>query len=130
MKALITATGQIGPFASITRTTGDTGWLAGDCIYPDGVIGEATVGDYTPPPPPPPPVPASVSPRQIRQALTATGLRASVEAAVAAGSQDTKDWYAFSTEFLRTNSEVIAMGEALEVSPASLDALWILAGSL
>jgi hypothetical protein len=108
MKALITATGQIGPFASITRTTGDTGWLAGDCIYPDGVIGDATVGDYTPP----------------------TGLRASVEAAVAAGSQDTKDWYAFSTEFLRTNSEVIAMGEALEVSPASLDALWILAGSL
>lgn len=46
MKALITASGQIGPFSTIIRTDDNTGWLAGDCIYPDGVIGEATVGDY------------------------------------------------------------------------------------
>jgi hypothetical protein len=49
MKALITQTGQLGPFASITRTEDDTGWLAGDCIYPDGVIGEATAGDWVEP---------------------------------------------------------------------------------
>ena len=83
MKALITATGQIGPFASITRTTGDTGWLAGDCIYPDGVIGDATVGDYTPPAPTAEQInapvlaqiaalEASVSPRRIREAVTTT----------------------------------------------------------
>ena len=81
MKALITATGQIGPFASITRTTGDTGWLAGDCIYPDGVIGDATVGDYTPPAPTAEQInapilstiatlEATVTPRRIREALT------------------------------------------------------------
>jgi len=51
MKALITASGQIGPFTSIARTADDTGWLAGDCIYPDGVIGDATVGDWVTPPP-------------------------------------------------------------------------------
>ena len=81
MKALITATGQIGPFASITRTTGDTGWLAGDCIYPDGVIGEATVGDYTPPAPTAEQtnaptlaaitaLEATVTPRRVREAVT------------------------------------------------------------
>ena len=81
MKALITATGQIGPFASITRTTGDTGWLAGDCIYPDGVIGDATVGDSTPPAPTAEQtnapilstiatLEATVTPRRIREALT------------------------------------------------------------
>lgn len=81
MKALITATGQIGPFASITRTTGDTGWHADGCIYPDGVIGEATVGDYTPPAPTAEQtnapilstitaLEATVTPRRIREALT------------------------------------------------------------
>ena len=37
----------------------------------------------------------SATPRQIRQALTASGLRAAVEGAVAASDQDTKDWWEF-----------------------------------
>ena len=77
------------------------------------------------PVPPPPPI-APISPRQIRQALTRAGLRAAVEAAVAAGDQDLKDWYEFSTAFERLNPQVVAMGEALSVSPASLDDLWTL----
>ena len=75
-------------------------------------------------------VPASVSPRQIRQALTAAGLRTSVEAAVAASDQDTQDWYEFSTAFERAHPAVVAMGVALGVSSAALDALWTSAAAL
>lgn len=79
--------------------------------------------------PPPPPI-APISPRQIRQALTRAGLRTAVEAAVASGDQDLKDWYEFSTTFERLNPQVVAMGEALSVSPSSLDDLWALGASL
>lgn len=75
-------------------------------------------------------IPASVSPRQIRQALTRAGLRASVEAAVAAGDQDTKDWYEFATEFRRDSPVVADLGLALGVSDLQLDDLWTLAGTL
>lgn len=130
MKALITASGQHGPFSTITRTEDNTGWLAGDCIYPDGVIGETTVGDYIAPPPPPPPVPEAVTPRQIRQAMTAAGLRESVEAAISFSDQDTKDWYEFATEFRRDHEMVAALAEALDVTSQQLDDLWILGASL
>jgi hypothetical protein len=75
-------------------------------------------------------VPKSVSPRQIRQALTRAGLRTSVEAAVAAGDQDTKDWYEFATQFERSSPIVAALGAALSVTDVQLDALWTLAGTL
>ena len=81
------------------------------------------------PVPPPAPI-APISPRQIRQALTRAGLRASVEAAVAAGDQDLKDWYEFSTAFERLNPQVTAMGVALGVSASALDDLWTLGASL
>ena len=90
----------------------------------------------TPPPdlpvyvPPPPVVIPAVSPRQIRQALTRAGLRTSVEAAVAAGDQDLKDWWEFSTTFERLNPQVTAMGAALGVSDTQLDDLWTLASTL
>ena len=71
-----------------------------------------------------------VSPRQIRQALTAVGLRTSVEAAIAAGEQDIKDWWEFSTAFDRLHPAVVETGAALEQSPEALDALWELAESL
>lgn len=70
------------------------------------------------------------SPRQIRQALTATGLRAAVEAGVAAGDQDIKDWYEFATAFERLHPSVIALATALAVSETQLDDLFALAGSL
>lgn len=75
-------------------------------------------------------IPLVVSPRQIRQALTRVGLRASVEAAVTAGDQDTKDWYEFATEFQRANPIVVALGAALNVTDRQLDDLWTLAGTL
>ena len=73
---------------------------------------------------------APVSPRQIRQALTRAGLRASVESAVAAGDQDIKDWWEFATSFERSNSHVIEMGSALGVTSEQLDGLWTLAAGL
>lgn len=75
-------------------------------------------------------VPASVSPRQIRQALTRTGLRSQVEAAVAAGDQDLKDWWEFATDFQRANPHVLAMAAALGVTERQLDDLWTLAAGL
>lgn len=76
-----------------------------------------------------PPI-APISPRQIRQALTRAGLRAAVEAAVAAGDQDLKDWWEFSTAFERLNPQVTAMAAALGVSESALDSLWALGASL
>lgn len=75
-------------------------------------------------------VPKEVSPRQIRQALTAFSLRETVESAVAAGSQDVKDWWEFATVFERDHPMVIAMADSLSVSPAHLDSLWIHAAQL
>lgn len=74
--------------------------------------------------------PSSVTPRQIRQALTRAALRDVVEAGVAAGDQDTKDWWEFSTEFLRDHPEVIAMGAALGKTDAEIDAIFALAATL
>jgi len=103
--------------------------LGVDAAYHVDLI--ATVRANIQPAPAAPPAPiAPISPRQIRQALTRAGLRTAVEAAVAAGDQDLKDWYEFSTSFERNNAQVIAMGEALSVSPASLDDLWALGATL
>lgn len=78
---------------------------------------------------------ASVSPRQIRQAMNrvpyGTGtLRDAVEAAVAAGDRDIKDWWEFSTYFERTSPHVTGMATALGVDEAALDGLWRLAATL
>lgn len=74
--------------------------------------------------------PQSISPRQFRQALTAIGLRASVEAAVASADQDTKDWYEYATSFERGNPVLIAMATALGKTDADIDALFALGATL
>lgn len=134
MKKITTPSGVFGPYTVVTELA-DRYRVDGGAELPFAVIGVGTIadaqeGDFPPPPPAPVPVPQSVSPRQIRQALNRAGLRASVEAAVAAGDQDTKDWYEFATAFDRASPVVAALGVALSVSPAQLDDLWTLAGSL
>lgn len=85
----------------------------------------------TPEPADPVPVPAvTVTPRQIRLALNATGLRASVEAYVAAASQDVKDSWEYSTVFERDHPLLVAAGQGLGKSEAEIDALFALAGTL
>jgi len=74
--------------------------------------------------------PISVSPRQIRQALTAAGLRTSVEAAIAGNTQDIKDWYEFATTFEEDHPTVIVLAEYLLVSKEDLHNLFVLAASL
>jgi len=71
-----------------------------------------------------------VSPRQIRMAMTQLGMRAGVEAAVASGDQDLKDWYEFSTYFDRNHPQVLAMATVLGISSQDLDALWALGATL
>lgn len=80
-------------------------------------------------------VPESVSPRQIRQAMNRvpfgeSTLRNAVEAAVAAGDQDLKDWWEFSTEVERRNAQVVAMGKTLGIGDDAMDALWCEAAKL
>ena len=70
------------------------------------------------------------SPRQIRQALTQVGLRAGVEAAVATGSQDLKDWWEFATSLERQHPMVLAMAQGIGVTEQQLDDLFVLASTL
>lgn len=75
-------------------------------------------------------IPRSVSPRQIRQALTRFNVRTQVEAAVAAGDQDIKDWWEFATVVERNHPMVVGMATALGISTTELDAIFVAAGAL
>lgn len=75
-------------------------------------------------------VPYSVTPRQIRLALTIVGLRSIVESAVENGSQEVKDTWNFSTEILRSNPLINAMASAIGQSTEQVDKLFQLAESL
>lgn len=77
-----------------------------------------------------PPVPASVTRRQFKQGLTRIGLRSAVEAAMAAADQDTKDWWADSLNFERSNPVMNGMAVALGKTPADIDNLFRLAATL
>lgn len=75
-------------------------------------------------------VPSEVSPAQFRRALNQLNYRNMVEAAIAQADQDTKDMWEYSTTFLRSNPVLIGMAEQLEIDSATLDSVFILAGSL
>ena len=87
---------------------------------------QPTIGMYIPPIE----VPEEVTPRQIRLALTQIGMRASVEAAVAASNQEVKDTWEFSTVILRGNPLINSMGTALGKTKEDIDNLFILAATL
>lgn len=71
-----------------------------------------------------------VSPRQFRQALTAAGLRPTVETFVGAQSQDVRDWYEYATEFENTHPMLVSMAAMLGKTQADIDALFALAATL
>ena len=132
MKALITATGQYGPFTSITQ--GADRWLCDGAEYQFDVIGDATIGDYVPPPPPPAPVPSAVTMRQARLALLGAGKLALVDAAIDAQAEPLKsaariEWE-YSNEVQRHNGIVAMMGPALGLTDADIDDLFRIAVTL
>lgn len=75
-------------------------------------------------------VPQVISPRQFRQSLTKYGFRASVDGAVNAADQDTKDWYEYATQFERHHPRVIGMAAQLGYTAAQLDQIWTYGASL
>lgn len=77
-----------------------------------------------------PPVVYSVTPRQFRQALTAGGYRATVDAAVASSDQNIQDWYEFSTSFDSNNPIMTAMAATLGFTQQQVNDLFALASTL
>ena len=75
-------------------------------------------------------VPARVTPRQIRLALSAAGLRDVVEQAVTASDQSVKDWWEYALDIERNNQLIVSMATQLGISSAQLDALFVSAASL
>lgn len=82
------------------------------------------------PAPGPAPVPESVSPRQIRKALNAAGLRATVEAAVAAAPQDVRDDWEFALEVRRDWPALNSMAAQIGLTSEQVDALFIAAAAI
>jgi hypothetical protein len=76
------------------------------------------------------PVPDSISPKQIRLALNHMGLRAEVEAAVAAADPDTRDVWEFATEIRRDDPMLSAMSASLGYSSSLVDDVFRLAATL
>lgn len=76
------------------------------------------------------PVPQYISPRQIRQSLNHFNLRTQVEAVVASGDQDLKDWWEFATSFDREHPLVLDMSNVLNITNEQLDEIWIYGASI
>jgi hypothetical protein len=85
-----------------------------------------------PPAPTPEQIRASMkcSAYQIRQALSAAGLRDQVESAVAAGDQEMKDAWQYAQTFERLHPKIVQIGVALGQTDAQLDDLFTLGMTL
>lgn len=93
--------------------------------YADGSVAVLTGSDM-----PQAAVPDAVTPRQIRLALTAAGLRQTVETAVKNGSQDLRDWWEYSLTIERNNALIVSMAAQLGVTEQQLDNLFRQAATL
>ena len=93
--------------------------------YADGSVDLLTGDDM-----PQNPVPKTVSPRQIRLALNQLGLRATVEQAVASGSQDLRDWWEYALDIERDNALVVGMAQQLGITEQQIDDLFRLSATL
>lgn len=84
------------------------------------------VADFVPPPPPK----LVATPRQVRLALNATGMRQAIEDYIASQSQDVKDSWEFSTVFEEDHPLIAAGKVALGVSDQQMRSLFELAVTL
>lgn len=94
-------------------------------------IGDAYAdGVFTATPPPPPPVPQSLTPLQTRKVLNAHGLRAQVEAAIAAAGADAQDAWEWANAIQRDDPLVLQLTAALGLTTEQVDALFVEGGAL
>lgn len=74
-------------------------------------------------------VPESVTPRQIRMALTELNMRDGIEAFVEQSSWEVKDTWRSSTLVFRNNPVLLQMLPALGLTPTQADQIFILAAT-
>jgi len=74
-------------------------------------------------------VPRSVSPLQMRRALTQTGLRDGVEAAVTQMDQDIRDAWEYAVEIQRDHPAILQLAAQMNKTPEEIDDLFVLAHS-
>lgn len=110
--------------AFIPADLGNTDWQA----YQAWLAAGNTPTPYTLPPAPA--VPQSLTPRQIRLALSQMGYRERVEAAVAAGPLALQDAWNHALEFVRDDPGVLQMLAAVGATPEQADQLWTLGATL
>ena len=94
---------------------------------PAAAKGGTYAGGVFSPPAPVVSVPAGVTAPQLREGLTALGMRAALEAVVAKQSQAVQDYYAFSTVFSRDNPQLAAIAAAGGFTDAQVDAVFVAA---
>lgn len=123
---------QLNDSALITRTSdgatipadpGNTDWQTYQAWLAAGNVPAPYV-------PPAPAVPRSLTPRQIRLALSQMGYREQVEATVAAGPLALQDAWNHALEFVRDDPGVLQMLEAVGATPEQADQLWALGATL
>ena len=139
MKQLKTLTDVYGPFSTVERTEDDNGWFCDrnpsdsskGMIFPDGVIGEATVETYVAPVViPVKVVPVKVSMRQARLALHGAGLLDDIETIITILGATAKIEWDYSTEVQRKHPLIAAVQAQNQMTNDQIDDLFILAATL
>ena len=75
-------------------------------------------------------VPQSVTPAQAKIALSRAGKLAAVEAAVSAAGGETKIWWDEALSFDRSSPVIAALGGAIGLTSADIDALFVTASKI
>ena len=123
---------KLTQLASIIRTT-DNASIPADPNNTDyaAYLVWVAAGNVPTPADPVPVQPLTVTPYQIRAALTQAGLRAQAEAFVASSTnQSVKDAWAYAQIFIENDAFITAAASALGQTPAQVHALFQLGGTL
>ena len=131
MKTLYINNAFFGVYDAIEEA--DDGLIVGEKFLPYAVIGNYTIEDgaHYPPAVEVVEVPTQITPRQIRQQLTAIGLRQTVEDLISASTDYyLKDWWEYSQDFQRSHPILKEMGDKLGMSESDMDNFFIEASKI